>query len=211
MSQTQSQPNKEAPTDYPILDLLKKRWSPRAFADTPVEAEKLALVLEAARWAPSSSNQQPWRFLVTKRGTEGFDTLVSCLREGNKAWAPRAPVLILTVADTQFPAKGDRPARENRYAFHDVGLAVGNLSVQATAVGLFVHQMAGFYPERAKEAFAIPDPFEPVTVLALGYLGDASDLPNELRAREAAPRTRKPLEELVYEGGWNARASFLGR
>ena len=191
-------PDKTAQTDHPVIDLIRERWSPRAFADKPVEQEKLLSVLEAARWASSSNNRQPWRFVVARRGERSFRTLVSCLREGNVSWAERAPVLILSLAETEFPARGDKPARENRHALHDVGSAVNNLTLQATALGLYVHQMAGFYPEKAVEAFRVPEAFDPVAVLALGYLGDPNDLSESLREREFAQRTREPLEAFVF-------------
>ena len=190
--------NKRAEADHPILDLIQQRWSPRAFANKPVETDKLLSVLEAARWASSSNNRQPWRFLITHRGEEGFDRLVGCLREGNVAWAQRAPVLLLSLAEMKFPARNDKPARDNRHALHDVGAAVGNLVLQATALDLYVHQMAGFYPEKAAHAFGIPNDVEPVTVLALGYLGDPDDLPEPLRERELAERMRQPLRTLVF-------------
>lgn len=202
--------DKRAPSDHPLTELLAVRWSPRAFADTPVEPEKLASVLEAARWAPSSSNLQPWRFLITKRGTDAFEKLRACLSRGNQPWTERVPVLILTLADTVMPAKGDKPAAEHTYAVYDVASAVANLTVQATASDLFVHQMAGFRPDEVRAAFAIPDPYKPVTVLALGYLGDPSELPEPLQERERAPRGRKPLRELVFEGAWGEPATFLG-
>jgi nitroreductase len=191
---------KRAQSAQPIHELLATRYSPRVFAARPVEEAKLQSLFEAARWAASSSNQQPWRFIVTRRGTEAFTRLVACLRPGNQRWAPAAPVLILSVAKTQLEPSGDKPARENAYAWHDLGLAVGNLSVQATALGLALHQMGGFDKEAAREAFGIPDGYAPVSVIALGYPGDPASLPEDLRARELAPRTRKPLEELVFEG-----------
>ena len=207
MSETASHPAdaKRAKTAQPIHELLAVRYSPRAFAERPVEAAKLQSLFEAARWAPSSNNEQPWRFIVTKKGSESFERLIACLRPGNASWAPRAPVLILSLAKTMFDARGDKPARENRYAWHDVGQAVANLTVQATALGLCVHQMAGFEPEKAREAFSIPEGFAPVSVIALGYPGDPESLPEDLRARELAPRTRKPLEELVFEDDFGKR------
>lgn len=201
--------NKTAQTDYPVLDLIEKRWSPRAFAKRVVEKEKLLSVLEAARWASSSNNRQPWRFIVTQRGEESFDKLLATLREGNISWAQHASVLILSLAEKEFPARGDKPARENRHAWHDVGLAVGNLILQATALDLYVHQMAGFYPEKAVQAFEVPDTFEPVAVLALGYLGSPDDLPDALRERELAERTRKPLEDLIYGENFGEKVAWL--
>jgi nitroreductase len=198
--------DKRAPADYPILEAVKRRWSPRAFADQPVEAEKLLSILEAARWAASSANEQPWRFLVaTKDHPEDYARLLDCLREKNRSWASRAPVLMLTIAKGHFR---DDEASQNRHAWHDLGLAVGNLSLQATALGLYVHQMASIYPERAREVYGIPAGFEPVTALALGYLGDPEELPEDLRRKELAPRSRKPLSELVFSGGWGEPALF---
>ncbi len=155
-------------------------------------------VLEAARWASSSNNRQPWRFIVTRKGEASFGALLGTLREGNVSWAQRAPVLILSLAEKEFPARGDKPARANRHAWHDVGAAVNTLTLQAAALGLYVHQMAGFYPEKAAEVFEVPGMFEPVAVSALGYLGDPDDLSEPLRERELAERTRKPLGELVF-------------
>ena len=205
-----TQVDKAAQTDHPVLEPIAKRWSPRAFAQTPVEKEKLLSVLEAARWASSSNNRQPWRFIVAQKGEASFDTLLGCLREGNVSWAQRAPVLILSLAEKAFPARGDKPTRENRHALHDVGAAVNTLSLQATALDLYVHQMAGFYPEKAVEAFGVPDEFEPVAVLALGYLGDPDDLSDALRERELAERSRKPLGELVFGESFGERWEGLG-
>jgi nitroreductase len=202
MSKTATYPAdaKRAQTAQPIHELLAVRYSPRAFAEKAIEEAKLQSLFEAARWAASSNNAQPWRFIVTKKGSEPFERLVACLRPGNVRWAPRAPILMLTAAKTMFDARGDKPARENRHAWHDVGQAVANLTVQATALGLCVHQMAGFEPEKAREAFGVPEGFEPVSVIALGYPGDPESLADELKARELAPRTRKPLEELIFDG-----------
>ena len=188
-----------ANTDHPIHDLLRKRWSPRAFADRPVERDKLLRVLEAGRWAPSSFNGQPWAFLVaTKDDSAEFAKLLNCLIDFNQSWAKEAPVLMLTVAQLNFEHNG----KPNRHAHHDVGLAAGNLTVQATAEGLFVHQMAGILPDTAREVYGIPDGWEPLTGIALGYLGDPATLPEKLREREAAPSPRKPLSSFVFTGGW---------
>ncbi len=190
---------KLAPTDYPILELLKRRWSPRAFSDQMVEPEKLRSLFEAARWAPSSFNEQPWFFvLTTKQQPEEHARLLSCLTEGNQEWARGAPVLMVSVAKLNF----DRTGKPNRHAFHDVGMAVGNLMVQATALDLFVHQMAGFSPEKVAEICHIPDEFAPVAAIALGYGVDAEDLPEPLRGRELGPRSRKQTESFVFAGQW---------
>jgi nitroreductase len=195
----------EAPSerDYPVHDLLRRRWSPRAFAEQPVEWEKLRSVLEAARWAPSAFNEQPWRFIVaTREQPEVYERVASVLMEGNRRWAQDAPVFLLSLARVER----ERDGAPNRHALHDVGMAVGNLITQATSLGLYVHQMAGFDAERARAAFGIPAEFEPVAVLALGYLGDAERLPEDLKERERAPRTRKPLSEIAFGGRWGESA-----
>ena len=195
-----------ARTESPVHDLIRRRRSPRAFAGRPVEPEKLRSLLEAARWAPSSSNEQPWAYLVaTRENPEEFSRLLSVLVEGNRGWAQKAPVLMLSVAKLTF----DRNGNPNRHAFHDVGLATANLVTQATAMGLAAHQMAGFDAEKAHEVFAIPEGWEPVTAIALGCPGDASALPGRLRDLELAPRTRKPLEEFVFTGRWGQTSPLV--
>ena len=188
-----------ASAERQVHDLLRRRWSPRAFAERPVEPTKIRSVLEAARWAPSSANQQPWSFVIaTKEDSAEHARLLGMLMEGNVRWAHNAPVLMLVVARLYT----DRDGRPSQRSLYDVGLAVANLTTQATALGLFVHQMGGFYADKARAEFAMPDGYEPVAVLALGYLGDPETLPEDLRARETALRTRKPLEEFVFSGRW---------
>jgi nitroreductase len=178
---------------------LQERWSPRAFAERPVEPDKLLSLLEAARWSASCANQQPWYFLVaSKDDATEYARLLSCLRENNQQWAARAPVLMVSVAKMTFDSNG----QANRYAFHDVGLAVANLIVQATALDLYVHQMAGFYPEKVRELYDIPEDFEPVAGIVLGYAGDPATLSEELQQRELAPRLRKSLDTFVFQGAW---------
>ena len=197
---------KLADTTYPIEPLLTRRWSPRAFADRPAEPEKLLRLWEAARWAASCSNQQPWYFIVATREDEAeYARLLSCLRENNQQWASHAPVLMVSVAKLAF----DMNSQPNRYAFHDVGLAVANLIVQATALGLFVHQMAGFYPDKVRELYGVPDGFEPVAGIVLGYPGDPAILSEELQQRELAPRARNPLTTFVFQGTWGQTAPLV--
>ncbi len=173
----------------------------RMAAHLPVPEEALRSLFEAARWAPSCFNEQPWRFLVARRtDPEAHEKLLSCLSEGNQRWAKQAPVLALSVARTTFTRNG----KPNRHAFHDVGLAVAQLTLQATTTGLVVHQMAGFDPERARRLHAIPEGFEPVAVLAIGYPGEPDDLPEDLRERERAARSRRPQREFVFTGSWGA-------
>ncbi len=173
--------NKPAQTDYPIHELLSTRWSPRAFGSRPIEPDKIHRMFEAARWAPSSYNEQPWAFIVaTKEQPEEFAKVLQCLIEFNQGWAKEAPLIFLTVAHLSF----DKNGHPNRHAFHDVGLAMGNFSVQATAEGIQVHQMAGVIPEKARELFAIPEGWDIVTGVAAGYPGDLATLSEQLRQRE---------------------------
>ena len=198
----------EKPADarYPIHELIKRRWSPRALSDRPVAPDTLRSLLEAARWAPSSNNEQPWSFIVaTKEDEAEHDRLLSCLVEGNSLWAQRAPVLMVSLARMSFEDDG----KLNRHAFHDVGQAVANLSVQATALGLVVHQMAGFHPDKVRELYGVPEQFEPVAAIALGYPGDPGSLPERLRKRELAPRERKSLTEFVFAGRWGQTSSLV--
>ena len=191
---------KIAETEYPVHELIAKRWSPRAFEPRAVPTEALRSVLEAARWAASSFNEQPWRFLVARReDSEEFAQMLGCLMEGNQSWAKNAGVLILTVAKETF-TRNDRP---NRSAFHDVGLAAGNLSLQATDLGLRVHQMAGIEVDKIRKTYSVPEGFQPLTGIAIGYSGSVEQLPEPLRAPEIAPRQRNPQSEFVFSGTWN--------
>ena len=191
--------DKKASTDYPIHALLADRWSPYAFADRPVPEADLRSVFEAARWAPSSYNEQPWRYIVaTQNDPEQFQRLLSCLVDGNQLWAKAAPVLVLGVASLRFALN----AKDNRAAVHDLGLAAGNLLLEATARGLFVHQMIGILPDKARDIYGIPDGFEAWTGLAIGYKADPANLPDPLRERDLASRQRKPLRDFVFSGKW---------
>lgn len=197
---------KPAPTDVAIHDLLRHRWSPRAFAEKAVPAEVLRGLFEAARWAPSSNNEQPWAYLVAAKGdAENFKKMVDVLVEFNAGWARHAPVLALSVAHL----KTQRDGKPNRVALHDVGTASAQLTFEANAQGLQVHQMAGFDAEKARQAFSIPANWEPVAAMAIGYPGDPGALPEKLRERELAPRTRKPLAEFVMTGSWGQTAAFV--
>jgi nitroreductase len=190
---------KLATSQFPIHELLQHRWSPLAFSSQPVEPEKLASLLEAARWAASSYNEQPWSFIVaTQDNSQAFDRLLSCLAEGNQVWAKQAPVLMISVAKLNFENNGV----ENRHAFHDVGAAEANLAIQATALGLFIHQMAGFDVPKTRELYGIPEGYEPVAAIALGYPGDAETLSGQYHDREFSPRERKPLNSFVFTEKW---------
>ena len=185
--------------DHPVHELLTKRWSPYSFDVRSVTDEDLRSLFEAARWAPSSYNEQPWNYIVAKKeNPEEFQRLLSCLVEGNQVWAKAAPVLALGIAKLRF-ARDDQP---NRAAIHDLGLAAGNLVVEATARGLWVHQMIGILPDKAREIYAIPEGYEPLTGIAIGYAGDPKALPEGLRERDLARRPRKPLREFVFGQTW---------
>jgi nitroreductase len=186
---------KHAPVAEGVLPAIRERWSPRAFAEREVTAADLEKLFEAARWAPSSSNEQPWRFVVGLRGTETYKKIFSTLVGFNQEWAGAAPVLILGVAHTKFARSG----AVNGYALYDLGAAAFSLVLQARALELSVHQMGGFDHEAARKALGIPEEYALGAVLALGYQGEPAGIANEqLRAREMAPRERKPLSELVF-------------
>ena len=197
---------KHAVTDHPILELLRRRWSPYAFADRDVSADDLRALFEAARWAPSSYNEQPWSYLVALRSNaEAFERLLSCLVEANQVWARRAPLLALGILKETFALDG----RPNPAARHDLGLAAGSLLAEATARGLAVHQMIGILPERARELYAIPEDWAALTALAIGYVGDPASLPEALRERDLAPRARKPLADFVFGGRWGETSGLV--
>ena len=197
--------DRTAPAAHPIAPVLAARWSPRSYEDRPVPAAALAQVLEAARWAASCLNEQPWTYLVTRKAEEpaAHAKLLACLSPNNQGWAVRAPVLMLGVARTNFAASG----KPNRHAAYDLGQATANLAAQAAALGLQAHQMAGFDAAAARAAFAIPEGYEPMVAITLGYPGPASALPEALAARETAPRTRKPIAEFTHLGAWGAMGS----
>jgi nitroreductase len=200
--------NKKATLDHPIHALLAERWSPCAFADRPVPHSELLSLFEAVRWAPSSYNEQPWSYLVAAKEDAGeFARTLSCLVEPNQAWAKAAPVLALGLTSLKF----SHNQKENRVALHDLGLASANLSIEATARGLSVHQMAGILPDKVRELYQLPKDVEAFTGLAIGYKGDSEKLPDNLKQRDLAPRERKPLSKFVFTGRWGQPASFLSK
>jgi nitroreductase len=190
---------KRALTDYPIHEFLAERWSPYAFQDRPVSQVDLRSLFEAARWAASSYNEQPWTYLVaTKENPDHFQQILSCLVEPNQIWAKDAPVLALGITRFKFTRNNE----DNRAAIHDLGLAAGNLVVEATARGICVHQMTGIFPDKARDLFDIPEGSEAWTGMAIGYRGDPTTLPDALKERDLMPRQRKPLEQFVFSGKW---------
>ena len=198
---------KLARTIYPINDLSRIRWSPRAFDEKPVEMEKLRSILEAARWSPSGGNQQPWRFIVGIMKDETWQKIFESLDEGNKVWVKPVPVLVLTVGEKAYHRK-NRVVQNGYYAY-DTGQSAAHLTFEAMNLGLFVHQMAGFDPERAIREFDIPPDYQPLTVIALGYITDPSSLPADLKESELAERKRKDFDELVFSGTFGHKSNLF--
>ncbi len=190
---------KPASTDHPVHELVRERWSPRAFAEAPVSDADIASLLEAARWAPSSMNEQPWRFVVAERSdAEAHAAVLATLAEGNRKWAGQAPVLMIVAASKVFARNG----RPNGHALYDAGAAMAWLTVEATARGLVLHQMGGFDRDKAAEALGISADFAPVVAVALGHPADLETLPPDVVERERAPRARKPQSEIAFRGRW---------
>lgn len=179
-----------------VLDLIKQRKSVRDFSDKNVDEEILMQLFEAARWAPSAFNAQPWRFIYANKNEnpELYEKLINLLLEFNQAWAKAAPVLIVSLARLKYELSGE----DYKHAWHDVGLAIGNMSIMATSLGLNLHQMSGFNAELTKLELNIPDNFEPVTMIALGYPAKTGNLPLDIFRMEGSQRERKPLDEIVF-------------
>jgi nitroreductase len=195
---------KHAPAIEGVLPAIHKRWSPRSFADRDVPHAELKKVFEAARWAPSSFNEQPWRFIVGTRGSETWKKIHDSLMPFNQQWAGKAPVLILGTAKTRF-SHNDSP---NGVAVFDLGAATAYLVLQASVLGLATHQMAGYDRSQARAAFGIPEEYELGSVIALGYQGEPSRLNHDqMHAQEIAPRHRKPLGDFVFDS-WGTAADL---
>lgn len=193
---------------YSVLEVIKQRWSPRAYSDRPVETEKLQSLFEAARWAASSFNEQPWRFIVATKQDhpERHERILSCLVEANQAWAKAAPVLMLNFISERFQ-KNDKP---NRVAEHDLGLAMGNLSLQAASMGLVVHQMAGVDLDQAASTFNPPEGFAPTTAAAIGYFGDPQTLKEDwMRESDLSPRQRMDFDDFVFGDAWGESSGLF--
>ena len=197
---------KQAQPAHPVQELIAKRWSPYGFEDRAVSQADLRSLFEAARWAPSSYNEQPWSYiLATKETAEEFERVLSCLVEGNQTWANAAPVLAIACVSLNFTRNG----KPNAAAIHDLGLAAGNLCLEATARGLCVHQMIGILPDKARAVFKVPQNVQPLTALAIGYAADPGALPDMLKQRDLAPRSRKTLAEFVFGGAWGTAADVV--
>jgi len=196
-------PIKHASPEFPIQEFIANRWSPYAFTDRPVTEADLSSLFEAARWAASSYNEQPWSYFVaTRQAAAEFERLLSCLVPANQAWAKAAPVLVLGVVSLKFAKNRE----DNRAAVHDLGLASANLVMEATARGLSVHQMIGISPGRARDLYHIPLNFEAWTAMAIGYAGNGEALPAAVRERDRAHRHRKQTAEFVFTGAWGRPA-----
>jgi nitroreductase len=186
--------------DHPIHQLIHDRWSPVVFAQDLVEEEKLLTLFEAARWAPSSYNEQPWHWVIGKRGHKSHDAILSTLAKPNQEWAQYAPIVGISVARLNFSKNG----KPNRHALHDVGLAMGLMAIQAVDLELSLHQMAGFDVEKAREVLRIPSDCEPAAAFAIGYMANPKQSPHEnLRQRDEAPGQRRALSQMVFEGEWS--------
>ncbi len=186
---------KEAQTLHPVHPLLRRRWSARAFTSQPIAEATLMTLLEAASWAPSSMNEQPWVYLFAHKGEVAFDLMVDCLLPGNH-WAKNAPLMLLSLARKTFLANG----KLNRHALHDVGAANAQLLLQAADMDIYGHQMGGFDMDKTLRTLQIPDDLEPVCFIALGYLDEPSTLDEPLRSRELMPRSRRPVEAFAFSG-----------
>jgi len=196
--------SKEAPTTVAIHELIRQRWSPRAFAHTAIEPEILHRIFEAGRWAPSSSNLQPWLFIVGFSGDETYKAIYSTLVEFNQLWASTAPVLLLSIGK-ETNARGE-PNGSHKY---DVGQAVAFMSLQAMDEGVYLHQMGGFDKGLASRLFEVPENYKVITAIALGYPGNPEVLRENLKRLEFAPRIRKPLNEFVFSGRFGEKANFI--
>ncbi len=194
---------KHVPAETGLTDLVRLRWSPRAFSSKPVSSEDLVKIFTAAGWAASSNNEQPRRFLVGHKGDDTYAKIFDTLVEPNQIWAQTAQVLVLSVASKTFARNGSA----NPYALHDTGAATATLSLEAIALGIHTHGMGGFDREKARANFAIPDDYEIGAVWALGYLGDPETLPEDKKKMELTPRVRKPLEDFVFSG-WGTPAKL---
>jgi nitroreductase len=194
---------KHAPEELGLHPIIAARWSPRSFSERQISAQDLTKTLSAATWAASSYNEQPWRFIVGRRGDATFQKILDCLVEFNQAWAKSAAALVLSIGKKTFSHNG----AANKFALYDTGAATANLMLEAIALGIHSHGMAGFDADKARAVFKIPDDFEVGAVIALGYLGDVSSLPEKLQKQETAPRSRKPLQEVVFSD-WEQPAKF---
>ncbi len=195
---------KQAPAVEDVIPAILKRWSPRSFSDKPVDKALVEKAFEAARWAASSSNEQPWRYIVGFKGDETYDKILSVLVGFNQAWAKSAPVLILGFVSTKFAHNGS----ENRFALHDLGAASAYLCLEAAELGIHTHSMAGLDYDAAVKAFDVPADFITGAAIAMGYQGEPAALPNEkMLTQEESERQRRPLSQTVFSA-WGVPVRF---
>ena len=190
---------------YKINSLSTYRWSPRAFSERPVEKEKIRRILAAARWAPSAFNEQPWRFIVGLKGNTTYDKVFETLGEWNQNWAVHAPLLILNVAKKTFTLNG----KPNETFKYDLGQAVAHLSLEAMNQGVYSHQMSGFSQEKAIKLFQIPDDFQPVSVIALGYYGSTELLPADMYKSEIEKRKRHLIDDMIFANTFGEKTDIF--
>lgn len=194
--------SKDAITQVPIDSLISRRWSPRAYdANRPVEREKLIALLEAARWAPSCFNEQPWRMIVFDRfdNSSDWELLADSLTERNQLWARSAPVLIAVTSVSIFSHNG----KHNRWSQYDSGAASENICLQAASMGMAAHQMGGFDVDKIRQRFDVPDDVDVMAVIAIGYPGGIDELHEDFQSGEQAERERKSINERFFLGGWD--------
>jgi len=182
--------------NFPILETLKQRWSPRAYSDKPVETKKLQSLFEAARWAPSSRNEQPWRFIVGIKGDETWNKIFETLDSWNQEWNKTVPVLVLNIGKKTFDYKG----HENAHYKYDTGQAVAMMVTEAVNQGLIGHQMGGFHADKAIQLFDIAEDYQPISVSAFGYYGDPKQLSGDHYESEIEARKRRALDKTVFSG-----------
>lgn len=197
---------RSAETAFPVLDVIRDRWSPRAFADRPVPKDVLHNVLEAARWAASCNNSQPWRFIMATRDqTAAYEKLQGCINDRNRRWTVQAPVLMISCADKNLPN-----GNASRHGWYDTGMAVAQMILQATHHGLVIHQMQGILYDKVREEYGVPDDFDVCAGIAMGYQGEPDSLPEELPARESEDRVRRPIAEFTFGGAFGTTNPALG-
>ena len=198
-----SDPKALRKTDHEVEPLFPRRWSPRAMSGEPLSEEELLTLFEAARWAPSTYNEQEWRFLYARRDAPQWPQFLDLLMEVNQVWCKRAAVLVVVLARKVFTHNG----KPNPVHLFDAGSAWENLALQAAGMGLVAHGMAGFDFEKARTTLRVPDHFSVPAMFALGHPGDPADLPPELREREA-PSSRRPARESIHEGPYDPRNNW---
>ncbi|HOI87495.1 MAG TPA: nitroreductase family protein [Lentimicrobium sp.] len=195
---------KSASNDYPLLTHLKERWSPRAFDNRFIEPAKIRSIFEAARWAPSGFNAQPWYFITGLKGDETYDQIASSMVDFNKLWATQAPLLFVAIAKETGP-KGE----PNPTALYDLGQSIAHLTIQAMEEGLYVHQMGGFDADEIRDNFDVPDGYKVVTLVAVGYLGKPDTLHPNLKPMEISPRERRKAKESVFSGKFGISSNLF--